>query len=112
MVGRSAEWGPFPIFTECLLGGFMIRDGLLCFAPPKRFSLSRRQAWIGDFLIVYHFPWPYTQPGGFFFEFAGRSAYWLASLSVSSARPELPANRTEQPNAASIVEDEEHRGHG
>ena len=25
---------------ECLLRGFMIRDGLLCFASPKRFSLT------------------------------------------------------------------------
>jgi hypothetical protein len=35
-----------PDFMECLLSGFMVRDGLLCFVPPKSFSLSGRQAWI------------------------------------------------------------------
>jgi hypothetical protein len=52
---------------ECLLRRFMIRDSLLCFASPKRFSLSRRQAWICAFLFLDHCSWPHTQPGGFFF---------------------------------------------
>ena len=34
----------------------MVRDGLLCFVCPKRFSLSGRQAWIGAFLDVDQFP--------------------------------------------------------
>jgi hypothetical protein len=29
---------PYPVFMECLLSGFMVRDGLLCFVAPKGFK--------------------------------------------------------------------------
>jgi hypothetical protein len=60
---------------ECLLSGFMVRDGLLCFAFPKGFSLSRRQAWIGAFLVVAHFLFAFSlNPAGFSSAFAGSGA--------------------------------------
>jgi hypothetical protein len=60
---------------ECFLSGFMVREGLLRFASPKRFSLSRRQAWIGAFLVVAHFLYAFSlNPAGFSLAFAARGA--------------------------------------
>jgi hypothetical protein len=63
----------------------MVRDGLLCFVCPKRFSLSGSQAWIGASLDVDQFP--------------------SASLTTRQVFlwPGSPANRTEQPIAARSV---------
>jgi hypothetical protein len=58
---------------ECLPSGLMIRDNLLCFVLAKCFSLSGRQAWIGAFLVVDHFPCAFAlDPAGFSMAFATR----------------------------------------
>ena len=45
-----------PIFMECCLGFFMVGDRLLRLPHSESFSLSSRQARIGAFLVVGHFP--------------------------------------------------------
>src|SRR5258708_7956150 len=94
---------------ECLLRGFMICDGLLCFAPPKGFSLSRSQTGIGAFLIVDHFSCASL--------FARRIFLWRLPGTVHVDRRGFQSDflwrgrncqRTEQPIAArSVFEDEE-----
>jgi hypothetical protein len=60
---------------ECLLSGFMVRDGLLCFVPPKSFSLSGRQTEISAFLVVDHFPFAVgLNPEDVSFAFSWRGA--------------------------------------
>jgi hypothetical protein len=51
------------------------RDGLLCFVPPESFPLSSREAGIGAFLVVDHFPFTFSvNPAGFSLAFAAPGA--------------------------------------
>ena len=53
----------------------MVRDGLLCFVPPKSFSLSGRQPWIGAFLVVDHFPFAFSSTRQAFLWLLPRAAH-------------------------------------
>jgi hypothetical protein len=97
---------------------FEVGDCLSCFTVSQSFSLSGRETWVGAFLIVDHFPSPSASTRrGFRWllpragpvdrrDFQSGILLWYGRTSL--VRPEIPANRNEQPIAArSVFEGEE-----
>ena len=82
----------------------MVRDGLLCFVCPKRFSLSGSQAWIGASLDVDQFPSASLTTRQVFLWLLPRAAYVDGRAFQSDFLWHGPDHQRTEPSSPSLLE--------